>query len=66
MCDVVEYEISLEFIMQFFFCKERELESNPLTDYVDLIWLRNQNFPSRYLTLFDKIFRITLFKIKGN
>ena len=54
-----------------FFCKERELESNPLTDYVDLIWLRNQNFPSRYLTLFDKIanlnkFRITLFKIKGN
>ena len=39
----------------FFLSKERELESNPLTDYVDLIWFGNQNLPSRYLTLFDKI-----------
>ena len=55
MCDVVEYEISLEFIMQFFLCKEGELESNPLTDYVDLIWFGMQNFPSRYSTLFEKL-----------
>ena len=37
-----------------FFCKERELESNQLTDYVNLIWSGNKKSPSRYSILFDE------------